>query len=520
MSSSYHIEDEDGREQAERDEDPLLPNRVDDEDEETGWRLGGRLALGVFMAVNFLSYYDRGAVAGALTEIKKDSHFVKSNGEELSDAKAGMIVSAFMMGFMVLSPIFASLGGVVKPPYIVVTGLATWVVACLLTSMSNTYWMLVCSRCLIGVGEAAYCGFIPTMIDDIAPKEKRTLWIGLYFAMIPVGMAAGMASGGVLSSSSGFWGLSGWQTVFLTELFPMVPLAVILLKLPGELGRGTHSPTNRGTKLQTVNCDDPDSFSDYQSAAPAPYPSGLTALRSLVTNPLFMLTCLGYAMYTFVIGGISAWGIVYLQQGPLHMGSAAASMCFGGITAVAGLGGTAAGGWFVDSLGGSKGHEGMIKCHRFNIANVALSIPAGIVAFLMKVRGLFFPICFISEVALFATTAPINSVVLETVPPEMRAYAMAFSIFIIHAAGDFPSPLLIGAVSDARGSGCGSHRNEEDCNADIKNSCSWADDTCRNETQLRDAMLLVFAMLTLAPILWLIALRLTMKRRDDAARCE
>ena len=45
-------------------------------------------------------------------------------------------------------------------------------------------------------------------------------------------------------------------------------------------------------------------------------------------------------------------------------------------------------------------------------------------------------------------TGPINTLILESVPSNLRASAMAGSIFAIHLFGDMWSPQIVGAVSD------------------------------------------------------------------------
>ena len=60
----------------------------------------------------------------------------------------------------------------------------------------------------------------------------------------------------------------------------------------------------------------------------------------------------------------------------------------------------------------------------------------------------FFALGFGCEIAAFASTAPVNAALLRTVPPELRASAMALSIFAIHLFGDLWSPLALGALHD------------------------------------------------------------------------
>jgi len=55
----------------------------------------------------------------------------------------------------------------------------------------------------------------------------------------------------------------------------------------------------------------------------------------------------------------------------------------------------------------------------------------------------------LAQLLLFSSTGPINSAIVNAVAPEIRATAVAVSIFTIHMLGDVPSPTMIGAISDA-----------------------------------------------------------------------
>ena len=47
---------------------------------------------------------------------------------------------------------------------------------------------------------------------------------------------------------------------------------------------------------------------------------------------------------------------------------------------------------------------------------------------------------------------PVNTLLVNSTAPGLRARAFALSIFAIHAFGDVVSPPIIGAVSEATGS--------------------------------------------------------------------
>jgi hypothetical protein len=53
---------------------------------------------------------------------------------------------------------------------------------------------------------------------------------------------------------------------------------------------------------------------------------------------------------------------------------------------------------------------------------------------------------------LFLGTGPVNTLIIETVPVNLRASAMAMTIFMIHLFGDFWSPEIVGHLSTLLGS--------------------------------------------------------------------
>ncbi|HKQ69165.1 MAG TPA: hypothetical protein VJT73_07495, partial [Polyangiaceae bacterium] len=80
---------------------------------------------------------------------------------------------------------------------------------------------------------------------------------------------------------------------------------------------------------------------------------------------------------------------------------------------------------------------------------VMLSVPFALGALLADSPFWFFVGIGAAEFAIFLSTSPINVVILGAAPVELRASAMALSIFAIHLFGDMISPPLVGALSDA-----------------------------------------------------------------------
>jgi hypothetical protein len=49
---------------------------------------------------------------------------------------------------------------------------------------------------------------------------------------------------------------------------------------------------------------------------------------------------------------------------------------------------------------------------------------------------------------LFLSTGPVNTLIVESAPANLRASAMAISIFMIHLFGDFRSSEIVGRLDD------------------------------------------------------------------------
>ena len=417
----------------------------------------------IFLSIlNLFIYYDRGIVAAVLKPVTDDF--------TLTDAEGGALGSAFLLGFMIFSPIFVGFTSCMRTAVVMFIGLIIWSLSTVGCAMTHDFWTLAITRLFVGIGEASFCGIAPTFIDDNAPPKSRTRWLSVFYSAIPIGAAAGYLVGGLLADVN-------WRLAFWTEGVAMLPFAMACLLLP-QVGSRKHDDTKRtavATSDGSAGVEFPTSSSKGQSfTSPRRQSLGssvsrrsagsrsnaataraaiakvefFAALRAILTNPLFMLASLGYSCYTFTLGGVAFWGPTYAQD-ILNLDAFWANMGFSGTTVVTGFLGTALGGIVVDKLGGSVGINGTRKCLMVCWLFTLIAIPLGVVALLFDSPYIYFGMLMLAQVNMFMTTAPINGVLLSSVPPELRAYAMATNIFMIHALGDFPSPLLVGVISDA-----------------------------------------------------------------------
>jgi hypothetical protein len=80
--------------------------------------------------------------------------------------------------------------------------------------------------------------------------------------------------------------------------------------------------------------------------------------------------------------------------------------------------------------------------------SAALAVPVALLAFTTHDRFLSMACLAVAMFLLFLCTGPVNTLILETVPMNLRASAMAISIFCIHLFGDLWSSEIVGHLSD------------------------------------------------------------------------
>ena len=373
----------------------------------------GRTALAVLTLINLFNYLDRWIVA-ALAESMKHSEL------QLSDTQLGSLMTGFLIVYMLAAPLFGSLGDTRARPRMLALGVGIWSVATALAGFARGYASLFAARAAVGVGEAAYGTISPALLADYFPRERRGRVFAIFFAAIPIGSALGYVLGGLVDH------YFGWRYAFFVAGVPGLVLAALAVRLY-DPPRGAQDADAPGPHSATVG-----------RAARAAY-------AALLRNRPYILTVLGYAAYTFAIGALAFWTPSFLER-IRGIPKAQATVQFGAVVVVTGFVGTYGGGWVGDYyLRTSRQAYLWVS----GIATL-VAAPLTLLALAVGQPSVYWTAIVAAELCLFASTGPINSAIVNVVPPEIRATAVALSIFTIHVLGDVPSPSLVGALSDAR----------------------------------------------------------------------
>ncbi|KAK7363029.1 hypothetical protein VNO77_05158 [Canavalia gladiata] len=434
----------------------------------TSWFTPKRLLV-IFCVINMLNYLDRGTIAsngvnGSRGTCTKGGTCKSGTGIQgdfnLNNFEDGVLSSAFMVGLLLASPIFASLAKSVNPFRLIGVGLSVWTLATLGCGFSFNFWSIAVCRMFVGVGEASFISLAAPFIDDNAPVAKKTAWLAIFFMCIPAGYAVGYVYGGLVGNHF------GWRYAFWVEAILMFPFAIMgFVMKPLQLKGFTPVDSKKVLAVETVvsgvqdveasnGKDEPSSlkaeFGDKSLHEPPKSKSATTILdhisrflkdmKALLLDKVFVINVLGYIAYNFVIGAYSYWG-PKAGYSIYHMTNA--DMMFGGITVVGGILGTLAGGFILDFMSNTISNA-------FKLLSLATFIGGAFCfgAFLFRNEYGFLALFAIGEMLVFATQAPVNYICLHCVKPSLRPLSMAVSTVAIHIFGDVPSAPLVGVVQD------------------------------------------------------------------------
>jgi MFS family permease len=399
----------------------LLYRGVADQTQKS-WVRSASFGLAVLSFINLFSYLDR-YIVSALIESLKHSNL------GLSDANLGSLMSGFLVVYTLTAPIFGALGDRRSRPRLIALGVACWSFATALSGFAGSYLTLLAARASVGVGEAAYVTIAPSLLSDYFPVRQRGRVMAIFFCAIPVGSALGYVVGGLVDKHY------GWRAAFFVAGVPGLLLAALCLLLR-DPPRGVQDAeaANPATAVKSVPAN---------SAPENLRKDTWAAYGRLMHNKPYVLTILGYAAYTFAVGGLAYWMPAFLERAR-GMPRSEATVSFGAIVVITGFVGTFAGGWLGD------------YCAKYSrqaylwLSAIATFVAAPFVWMALTTNShTLYLVCMVwAQLCLFLSTGPINAAIVNLVLATERATAIALGVFAIHLLGDALSPFLIGELSD------------------------------------------------------------------------
>ncbi len=365
-------------------------------------------ALVVLTLLNLLNYVDRYIFAALIPYIKADTGF--------SDAQLGLVGSAFTYVYTVCSPLFGYLGDRYRRGRLIGVGIVIWSLATAGAGWARSFGQLLVSRSAVGIGEANYATIAPGLLSDFFVKTRRGMVMSIFFATIPIGTAIGFGAGGILGAPE----YLGWRhTLYLVGLPGLLTAAAAWMMAEPERG--------------AMDADE----------AKTATPGFVDGYRVLLRNRGYMYGCLGYAAVTFAVGALVFWAPEWLTTDKnITPGTAnailAACVVGGGLTGT--LVGGAIGDWLI-----TRGVRGAYfwVCG----GGAILAAPFCLIMLMTTNTVVYAGSIFMGVTLVLSGNGPVNALLVNMVPSNLRTTALGFAVVIIHLLGDGLSVSLVGMIS-------------------------------------------------------------------------
>src|SRR5262249_41425944 len=227
-------------------------------------------------------YIDRQVLSAVLPKLELEASLFHPD-DTWRKSKLGSLTTAFMVSYMLLAPVFGWLGDKRPRWALVGIGVIVWSLASGGSGLATTYVMLLLTRCLVGIGEAAYGPVAPALLSDLYPERKRGQVLAFFYMAIPVGRALGFVIGGLIADTA--W---GWRGAFQVVVLPGLLLGLLCFFM--------REPPRPASETTTSS---------------APWAKVLAELKHIRS---FVLCCTGMTCTTFVLGGVAAWAPYYIFE--------------------------------------------------------------------------------------------------------------------------------------------------------------------------------------------------------------
>lgn len=362
-------------------------------------------ALGLLMVIYVLNFLDRTIIYILFPLIKKEMAF--------SDTQLALLgTTSFVIFYTILGIPFGRYADRGSRTKIIAIGVIIWSVFSGMTAFANDFWTLFACRVMVGVGEATLGPAAISLLADYFPPARRATVTSIYSMGIAIG--AGMAAllGGSLSQF-------GWRTAFMLIGFPGAIFGVLVFFLR-EPKRSIPAGSN------DVN---------YSS----------TDWKRLLSNPVFILLCLGYSLFGLATNSMSIWGAVFISR--VHAIDIPTYGFWAGVmTLAAGIPATLFAGAMADWFK-AKGFGRMM----FGIILCLISVPLWLLVLFSTSFSLIIPASFLLLATALGWVGAATADVTEIAGINLRGLGIAIFFFGVNIASYLIGSNLIGILSDRFG---------------------------------------------------------------------
>lgn len=188
-----------------------------------------------FLIANFLQYLEAGAVPALLLSLSDD--FDMGHGQQ--GLLGGIVYIALSFGGPFAGYLLRSYDHRrVIGTAVLMNNLFTFLWALTPVKYSFSKGLFIVLRFMMGCAQCFLCVFLPLWINEFAPNDKRTSWMGYLQASVPLGVMCGYIIASVVIAlsrgSSTCFHINCWRWPFLVEVALLLPFCIAFNFIPRQ----------------------------------------------------------------------------------------------------------------------------------------------------------------------------------------------------------------------------------------------------------------------------------------------
>jgi MFS family permease len=337
----------------------------------------------------------------------------------LTDTQCGLLISAVYWSLLIFALPSSWLIDRWSRKYTIGIMAVAWSLAAAASAFTRNFAQLFATRTAIGIGEAGYAPGGVAMISGLFPEKKRSLFMGIWMASVPIGAATGVMLGGIIATRY------GWRHAFGVLAFPGLLLGILFFFVRDY----------KTVQLVKTKKDDVLGLSKTNMKIKE-------ITTEFINKPSLILTYLAFAGNVFATVALLTWLPSYFQR--VSGMSVAGSSVKSGIIMLCALVGTPIGGiiadkWFTRRKNARLLFSGISSCLTAVVLLAAFTVPAG---------GWQYGLLILVGILIAAYNPAAATVTQDVVHPGLHAISFGICIVVQHILGSTLGPIFIGVVSD------------------------------------------------------------------------
>ena len=418
-----------------------------------------------FLLSNLFLNYDTGVIPASLIEITKEINFDYSEQALIG----ALVYLGLSFASIFVGMIFSKFG----PSKVCSLILLLNCLSCFTFSLSSNKIILFCMRFLMGATEAFIVIYGPVWVNNYAPLEYSTTWMGILHSCTVLGVVAGYIVASIIINFFGHY--FTWRFAIHIQGFAEIIFALFFWFENDEYinvdvrktvsasevemeNKNNNVSNNINNNIYTVPHGSNASFNINSRMSKRKFNPRIDSIETsnihgflfqtkiILTTPLYISITLGLCSIYFIVTGIQFWMTKYLIE-ILEAEPLLVNIIFSIISITAPLFGVLVGGAFSDKYGGYKG-ENVIKaikiCIAFGLISFVFAFPMGFLFQLVYLSILLWTFLFFG-----AAIIPIGTgIMISSVQKDCQATSSSISQLIFNLFGYFFSPMLTGYIMD------------------------------------------------------------------------